>query len=253
MPDDSDPQKAEIGTSSFHWFTRGLVGGVMLVAAANALSYFFRTPGIADLIGSDTHVSESLGFPFEIWREDKLYNGSMFLDYGMVGLNLLVGMGLGIVFGLIGLALKPHFNRWVAEFESRNQSRPDANFQFSVKSLMLMTAVAAVFLAALTNWKGTPEALIAIYFFGPLFLIVIAMMPKRLHWKHRIVVLSITAFAMIGIAVWSGLILGVAVDRVLLGIFVSWTPQSAFGAFALTVGLIIQSFRKSETVLSHAN
>ena len=236
------PAKSEIGTSSAHWFIRGLASGVMLVAACNALSYFFRTASIADLIGRNRHVREAIGFPFEIWREEAFYHGSYFIDYLMTGANLLVGLALGIVLGIMAVALQKHFNRWVEEFEQKNSAQQALNFQFSVKNLLFVTTIAAVFIAALTNWKGTPEVLIAIYFLGPLGLILIAMMPNQIHWHHRIVILTITAGAMIGIAIWSGLILDVHIDRVLLGIFVSWTPQSAFAAFALTAGIIVQLF-----------
>ena len=233
-------KRGEIGTTPTHWFVRGIAGGVMLLAACNALSYFFRTSSIADLIGPDQQVTESIGFPFEIWREDSVYHGSFLIDYSMSGLNLSVGLALGAVLGMVAIILRHHFNRWVEEFERNNSGHRSINFQFSVKSLLVMTTVAAVLIAALTAWKGTPEVLMAIYFAGPIGLILIAMMPNQIHWHHRIMILTITAIAMIGIAIWSGLILDVPIDRVLLGIFVSWTPQSAFAAFLITVGLIAQ-------------
>lgn len=253
MKSESSQEKKSgaIGTTPVHWFIRGLASGVMLIAACNALSYFFRTENIADLIGRDRHVIEAMGFPFEIWRENSVYHGSFYIDYPMAGFNLLIGLAVGTILGLVAVRLRHHFNRWVDEFEKKQAGRENTNFQFSVKSLLFMTTVAAIFIASLTNWKGTPEALLAIYFLGPLGLIFIAMMPKRIHWHFRIIILTFTAVAMITIAIWSGLILGVPVDRVMLGIFVSWTPQSAFAAFVLTVGLIAQllwSKNEPETV-----
>lgn len=240
-------EPAKIGTTSTHWFVRGLAAGLMMVAAATAVSYFFRTGSIADLIGSHSNVSEAIGFPFEIWREGSVYHGSYFIDYQMTGSNLLIGLALGTVFGIVAVMLKQSFNGWVEEFEQRNAADRGLNFQFSVKSLLWMTTFVAIFIAALTNWKGTPEVLMAIYFLGPILLILIAMMPNRIHWHHRIVILTLTAVAMIGIAIWSGLILDVPIDRVMLGIFVSWTPQSAFAAFVLTAGMIAQLFWSDRT------
>ena len=228
----------KIGTTSLHWFGRGVAGGVMLIAAINALSYFFRTRSISDLIGKDQNVTESVGFPFEIWEEDKIYYGSMFVDYGGMAFNLLVGVLLGSLFGLIGVLLKSQFNRWVEDFEQNQRESKPLNLQFSVKSLLVMTTLAAVLIAIMTHWHGTPQVLIAIYFFGPISLVSIAMAPNRMRWQHRIVILTIIAFTMIGIALSSGIALGVSPDRVLLGIFVSWTPQSAFAAFFLLIGLI---------------
>lgn len=238
-------RSGEIGTTAAHWFVRGLAGGVMLIAAGNALSYFFRTASISDLIGGHRGVTESIGFPFEIWRENSVDHGSLFIDYWMTGLNLLTGVLLGALFGMIAVKLRQHFNRWVEEFERKNSVNRSLNFQFSVKSMLLMTTIAALFIAALTRWKGTPEVLIAIYFLGPISLILIAMMPNKIHWYHRIAILTVTAFSMIGIAIWSGLILQVPIDRILLGIFVCWTPQSAIAAFIITVGLIAQLFWNS--------
>ena len=233
--------KSKIGTSSFHWFGRGLIGGVLLVAAANAASYFFRTPGIADLLGPDQNLVEALGFPFEIWQEDKIYFGRMFIDYSMVAFNLLVGLALGAVFGVVALSLKPLFNNWVAEFETDQPAKRGIQYKFSIKSMMIMTSVVAMLVAALTTWNGTKQVLIAIYFLGPLGLILIAMSPSKLHWHHRIVMLVILAAVMIGVAVTTGIQLKVPLDRVMLGIFVSWTPQSAFAAFLIVAGLIARS------------
>lgn len=210
----------------------------MLVAAANALSYFFRTPGIADLIGADQNVVEAMGFPFEIWREDKVYTGSLFINYPMVGLNLLVGIGLGSIFGVVGLLLRHRFNSWVEEFEANDTGKKSIGFQFSVKSLLMVTTVAAMLIAALTSWNGTPQVLMGIYFLGPIVLISIAMLPRRIHWQHRCVVLTVLSAVMIAVAISTGIKLNVPLDRVLLGIFVSWTPQSTFAAFFMVVGLI---------------
>ncbi|MFK7767819.1 MAG: hypothetical protein AB8B55_11400 [Mariniblastus sp.] len=234
-----------IGTTAFHWFGRGLMSGVILVAAGNALSYFFRTPSISDLIGKDENVTEAIGFPFEIWEENKIYGSGYYIDYPNAGFNLLIGLAIGAVLGLIAVTLRKYFNRWVEEFEQKNSGEQSANMQFSIKGLLVITTLASLLLAAMTRWNGTPEVLMAIYFLGPLLLIGIAMAPNRIRWQHRVVILSIMALAMIGIALSSGNSLNVPLDRVLLGIFVSWTPQSAFGAFLLTLGLIVQIFWRS--------
>ena len=222
----------------------------MLVAAANALSYFFRTPSIAGLIGPGQNVTEAMGFPFEIWRENRAGYSALYVDYLQVGLNLLVGLGVGAIFGGIGLLLQSHFNRWVAEFEAKNSDLKGLSFQFSVKSLLMVTTVAALLIAALTTWNGTPQILLAIYFLGPVILILVAMLPRKIHWYHRAVVLTVLSFAMIGIAISTGNALGVPFDRVMLGIFVSWTPQSTFAAFLLVVGLI--AFLQSKTLIARS-
>lgn len=234
------PMPSKFGTSPLHWFGRGLASGVILVAAANALSYFVRSQSIADLIGSKQDVQEAMGFPFKIWDEGTVFRNAIYVDYAMVGLNLLVGLVLGTVLGIAAVCLRHRFNGWVAEFERKNPNVGRLKVQFSVKSMLLITTIAAVLIATLTRWNGTPEVLIAIYFLGPIALLSIAMLPSKIHWQHRAAIVSLMAVGMIGIAISSGMLLKVPIDRVLLGIFVSWTPQSAFGAFLLTVGLTIQ-------------
>ena len=184
---------------------------------------------------------------FEIWRENSIYHDALYLDYRMVGLNLLVGVGVGFIFGIIGLAMKGHFNKWVEEFEAKNRNAKPINLQFSVKSLMLMTTVVALLIAALTSWNGTPQVLMAIYFLGPLSLVLIAVLPNKIRFQHRVVLLTLMAITMIGVAISTGLSLEVPMDRVLLGIFVSWTPQSAFAAFILVVGLIVHALWSGST------
>ena len=227
----------------------------MLIAAANAVSYFFRTPSIADLIGPEQNVTEAMGFPFEIWRENQSGLVALYVDYAQVGLNLLVGLGVGAIFGVVGLLLQSHFNRWVAEFEAKNTDLKRLSFQFSVKSLLLVTTVAALLIAALTSWNGTPQVLLAIYFLGPLILILVAMLPRKIHWYHRVAILTVLSLTMIGIAISSGNSLGVPFDRVMLGIFVSWTPQSTFAAFLLVVGLIAGVLwpSRSSTPIAHSD
>ena len=176
-----------------------------------------------------------MGFPFEIWSER---NRGLYVDYAMVGLNFLVGIGLGSIFGIVGVLLRHRFNQWVEQFEAQAANQTSASFQFSVKSLLLVTTVAAMLIAALTNWNGTPEVLLGIYFLGPLVLISISMLPRRLHWQQRVVVLTVLSAVMIGVAISTGIKLSVPLDRVMLGIFVSWTPQSTFAAFLIVVGLV---------------
>ncbi|MEL7496636.1 MAG: hypothetical protein AAFN77_03445 [Planctomycetota bacterium] len=230
----------KIGTSVFHWFVRGLFGGIMLIAAINAISYFFLSEGLANLIGRQPEVIEVIGFPFEVWREGASY-GTSFVDYWGAVKNLAVGLVLGLFFGWIGIALRPQFNQWVADFEAESKKVRPTVHQFSLKSILFWTTVVAMFAALMTRWNGTSEGLFAIYLLGPLTLIWIAMFPDHLHWTVRAVILSILAFALIGIALRSGSELGMPLDRIMLGFFVSWTPQSVFAAFLITLGLVYKA------------
>ena len=235
--------KNKIGTSSLHWFGRGMVGGLMLVAAANAASYFFRSQGFSQIFGSpDGSDYEAVGFPFEIWQAGNSYGGWM-IDYSVLPWNLLTGLIVGTICGLVGVAGKSRFNQWVAEFESSEESRRQVRLQFSVKGLLILTTIIALLFAATTTWGSSPQLLGAIYLLGPLCLILIAMAPDQIPWEARAVILVIVAVAMIGIAITTGSKLGLTFDQVMFGIFVCWTPQSVFAAFFIVVGLIFQSWR----------
>ena len=190
-------------------------------------------------------TKERVGFPFEIWRDGETYGGWM-IDYPMLAWNLLTGMAAGCVFGLVGIAGKRKFNRWVAEFEAQEHSNRKLKIQFSVKSLLIVTTLIALVFASITAWGSSPQLLAAIYFLGPLGLIVIAMTPDSIPWQQRVVILVIVAASMIGIAIASGSKLGLDVDQVMFGIFVSWTPQNAFAAFLIVVAMMVQIWRRPE-------
>lgn len=216
----------------------------MLVAAANAASFFFRSRGFGNLLGvpPEGDAFEAVGFPFEIWQAGNTYGGWM-IDYSVLPWNLLTGLLVGTLCGLVGIAGKSKFNQWIAEFESREQSRRQLRVQFSVKGLLILTTIVSGLFAATTAWGSSPQLLAAIYFLGPLCLIMIAMAPDQIPWEARVVILVIVALALIGIAIATGSKLGLTFDQVMFGVFVSWTPQSAFAAFLIVVGLIIQLWR----------
>lgn len=238
------PRENKIGTSRWHWFGRGMTGGLLLVAAANAASYFYRTGGIQRLLGkSEGSPTGAIGFPWEIWREGETYGGWM-INYAMLPWNILVGVLLGCCFGLIGIIGSSRFNIWIAEFERREEQHKPIKIQFSVRSLLFLTTVSAMIFAAVTSWGSSSQLLLAIYFLGPFCLILIAMQPDRIRWQVRVVILVIVATALIVAAIATGLRLGLTTDDVLLGIFVSWTPQSAFVAFLIVAIMIFQIWRE---------
>lgn len=218
----------------------------MLIAAINALSYFFLSHGLTDLVGMKPAVEEAIGFPFAIWEEGHA-RGAHYIDIWGAGKNVLVGVLLGTFFGLIGILLRHQFNEWVAEFEEQNQQAQSLSAQFSIKSAMFCTLVAALLVALITRWNGSSFGLGAIYLLGPSTLIGIAMFPDQLHWKVRATIVAVLSLALIGIAARSGLQLNMDIDRVMLGFFVCWTPQTVFAAFIIVVAFVIRALRMKLT------
>ena len=220
----------------------------MLVAAANAASFFVRSRGFGSIFGSAPNSSpEALGFPLEIWRAGQTYDGWI-LNYAALPWNILTGVLLGGLFGLVGVLGKSKFNDWVAEFEAREKENRQIKLQFSVKGMLVVTTLFAIVVAATTSWGSSHHLLGAIYFLGPLGLILTAMQPDKIPWQVRIVIVIAASIGIIALALATGLKLGMTVDQVMFGIFVSWTPQSAFMAFLLTVGLIVQLLRRPKAL-----
>ena len=103
---------------------------------------------------------------------------------------------------------------------------------------MIVTSLIAVALGLTQALGASPWLLGAIYFAGPLTLILIAMGPVGIPWGQRSVILVLTAICMLVGAVVIGGRLGMEFDRVLLGVFVCWVPQSALAA-VLIVGFAL--------------
>ncbi len=225
---------SNIGTSRKHWFVRGMAGGFMLQAALNAISWFYLSSGWSDLCGATQNAdSEAIGFPFEIWREGQFFGDGWMIDFPMLGLNLLVALAFALLGGFIAVAVGPRFNQIIEEFESNAKPPRPMRLTFSVRGLFVVTTITAVFLGLPRMLGVSPWLLGAIYFAGPLVLILIAMAPVGMHWEQRMVILVAFAIFMLVGSVVVGTKLGMEFDRVLFGVFICWVPQSVFGAGAL--------------------
>ena len=75
-----------------------------------------------------------------------------------------------------------------------------------------------------------------IYLIGPLVLVTLTLMPAKMVWQQRVVMIVPLTLLFIGAAIGIGnkLPQQVEFDHVLLGIFVCWTPQTVISALSLT-------------------
>ncbi len=250
----SKNRKRTPGTTPAHWFFRGMLGGVLLLTACNAGSYFLRTQSVADLVDENQNVTESLGFPTRVWLEASSSNsGEAGFDFTAAGINLLFGVMLGSVFGAIGIKYRHGLNRKLAEFEKKNSNTQSKGYQFSIIGLLLLTTLVAALTATVINYLETPQLLLAIYFAGPAILLGLAMIPRGMHWRARVVILAVAEVGLIGLALWYGQTLGVPLERVMLGIFVGWTSQSGIFAFLITVALLIHMVIKESASDQNGN
>ena len=212
-----------LGTSTRHWLFRGLLAGTMVSALFNALSYFFRSGGWGGVLGN-SHAREAIGFPMEFWQIG-CYYGGFFIDPVPWAIDIACALAIGLLCGVCLLTQTHWLNKLVDDIYERTLNAEHRPFQFSIGSLMLATVpVALLFAAARTE---RVEVLAGIYLFGPTSLVVLAMLPRGLSWETRVVLLTPMAISLIGFAVWIGHRLGIEFDKVLLGIFACWVPQSA--------------------------
>ncbi|MCM2371670.1 hypothetical protein [Aporhodopirellula aestuarii] len=244
--DERQRLNAEFGSKP-RWFMRGLAVGMLFMASLNALSYFVRSEHWGSLVGKIRPHGESIGFPFEIWESGNMYGG-MFADYPMIGLNILVAIVVSLPIAILTTIKSDWLNKLMFDsFQSEMSEGADDSesqpIQFSIQSLMIATTVAAVFAMIASRFAARKETLIFIYALGPLSLVLIAMLPRRLSWQQRVAILTPCAFALIAVAMAVGQALNIDFDKVLMGIFLCWTPQSAIAAIVLTIVVFAQLSR----------
>ena len=229
-----------IATSGKRWFARGMAGGFLVLAALNALSWFWLSEGWSDLWGGTRNAnSEAIGFPMEIWREGEFYGNGWMVDFPMLAVNLLFALLLAISGGLLARRIAPKLNELVHQSESGSRSSESKKITFSVRGLLLLTTVVAVAFGLTGTFGVSPWLLGEIYFLGPLVLVMIAMGPAGIHWEKRVFILIVCAAVMLVGAVMTGTSLGMEFDRVLFGVFVCWVPQSVFASIAVIAKLMV--------------
>ena len=237
--------ETSLAGSRARWFLRGTAVGLLLLASINALSFFVRSADWTSLVGPPRSNDASIGFPLVVWESGNQYGG-LFADYPNLAWNVLVAALVGSVIGAVAAARTDVLNGLIDSIQNAASSTsPDSDrsaaspIQFSLQGLMIMTTVVAVAVAVVSKMAANPTTLIAIYALGPLGLVALAMIPRHLTWQHRVVLLVPITFGLIAVAILVGQSLGMEFDKVLMGIFLCWTPQSALAAIMLTTWIFI--------------
>ena len=239
-----------IGESRWHWFGRGFLAGLMIIAAVNAISYFVLSDGISNLIGASQSQQEAIGFPFEVWRRGQA-SRQFLVNFPSFFSNCGIGLLFGIIVGVIAANQKKYLNKITLEAVLREaKSETGGNsLQFSIKSIFIATSIVAVFLAAAMNIRADPKVLAAIFFAGPWAMVGLSMLPPGIKWQHRVVMMTVMAVVMIGVAIAIGGQLDKPFDEVLMGVFISWTPQSVIGILVLLGFIFSKSSKRSDEVI----
>ncbi len=222
------------------WYVRGTAAGMLFMASINAVSYFVRSRDWSSLIGKPQSNNESIGFPFKIWEAGNTYGG-MFADYPMLGLNILIAFVVGSAVGIFTASRTRWLNNLLADSgEFVVEDTRTQPIQFSLLGMMILTTIVAIISAIASRFAVRPETMIAIYALGPISLVAIAMLPRRLTWQQRVMIITPLTFALIGVAIAVGLGLQMEFDKVLMGIFLCWVPQSAVAAIVLTSWILYE-------------
>lgn len=143
---------SDIRTTNRHpayWYSLGFFWGVLLLVAANAVSYFFYCRNILDLIGNNQRVDETIGFPFVFWTEK-----TATIEWSMIGLNLLCAVAMGMLGGIILAALVKRLNRSEQRAHDRRARIGGSIFQISMRSLLILTTAMAMVIGMLSYWKS---------------------------------------------------------------------------------------------------
>ncbi len=234
-----------IVTTPARWFIRGFAVGILISASMNSVSYFVRSEGGGNLVGTEPSHHETLGFPLELWETGNTYGG-LFVDVTGLLVNAAVAVAIGVASGLVALRYRAPLNRLIEEFEQVMADQEHRSVQVSIRGLLATTALAALLAAGVKyGLDGRPEVLGLIYLLGPWVLVLIAFVPLGMTWQQRVYVLLPATGLLMAAAVALGLSLEPKVDfdKVLLGFFICWTPQCAIVALGLTTILIIQHVR----------
>jgi len=222
------------------WFVRGVMVGILISGSLNAVSYFFRSERGGNLLGTTPQHYEALGFPCPLWETGNTYGG-VFVDLGALLVNALVAGLLATACGLVTLRFQRPLTDLVERLEQTVTVRQAGPVQLSLRGLLTLSGLAALVAAgAHYALAGQPVVLGLIYALGPWLLVLFALVPMGLSWQQRVVVLLPAAplLMLVAVLVGNSLKPPLEFDKVLLYIFVCWTPQSVLAALGLTLGLV---------------
>jgi hypothetical protein len=199
-------------------------------AAVNAASFFFRSRGWGNLLGTQPGSFEAIGFPWIVWEQGRTYGGH-FCHVPALAANTGVGLAIGLVAGLVAVP----FGGKSAKQAPRAPRIVEAGslpglgqLQYSLRTLLVVTAIVAVVLAiAQAAVASRPGLLAVVYLLGPAMIIIVWMRFRRIVvWQRGLVVVTTTF-----LLVLSAAILGQTIDTIddftkgILGTFVFWIPQ----------------------------
>ena len=153
--------------SSLDWFVRCLLLGLLFSLGVNAVSYFFRSESVVDLIGNRKQAVEAIGFPDVYWRETSNYGtGSAnsyllpvashegLVDYTALGWNLMYGLIPGVVLGILAGMFCQRLNELTKKRIQLRSQKSGGFFQISMHGILLLTTVVSLTVAVYSQFSS---------------------------------------------------------------------------------------------------
>ena len=153
----SENQIAPVGEGStgLDWFVQCLLIGFVIGLGVNAVSYFFLSDGIVDLIGNNNKVAEFMGFPQVFWVEKTQAADGGSIDYSSLGWNLMYGLVLGGLMGCFAFVFRRPLNASVQRRRlQHNSRRAGSYFQLTMRGILMLTTVAVATVAVWTQFSS---------------------------------------------------------------------------------------------------
>ena len=211
-------------------FRAGFTWILLTFAAANAVSYFVRSDGLGNMLGTQPGGVEAIGFPWLIWAQ----RGSAgTYELNSAGLACDVAVTIAVA-GLAGILVawfrrrQPVRTAQPAPPVSVSTPTQSRKLQFSLRSLFLVAVVEAlVFGAIRASVDARPVLLLLIYLLGPGVIIGVAYRLRHVVPAQRTAVLAVTVLLFIPAAAALGeTIAGIGdFTKGILGLFIFWVPQ----------------------------
>ncbi len=210
---------------------------LLLWAAANALSYFFRSDEWGNLLGLSPQSGQAIGVPWVIWSESG--SSGFYSRLALLGNATVALLTAAMAHMLVAKFLRHRQDDMLAPGNAcleMTESSPGRALQFRIRTLLALFVVEAIILGGVRSLgDARPALLAAIYLLGPSLMLAVGWRLRDVNRTHRNLALLIAGFLFVPAAA----VLGESIEgihdftRGLLGLFVCWVPQCVLLAAVL--------------------